>query len=372
MNNITLNSSGISDVTLIENTFIDKHMPTANGEYVKIYIYLLRCCQRRQEDITIPSIADHLNNTEGDITRALQYWEKLNLITIRRGPNQEILSLNLLNIESSSMGMDLEDPSPTENIVNMPDINEENPSSLNLADSSKNEVKPKPNYSPEEIEVLQNKEEIQWTMSIVEVYMKRPLKPMEVQLILYLYEGLNFSTELVMYLYEYCVENGKKNSSYIEKVALNWHEENIDTEEKAKLFTDGYNEIFNTVSRAFGLDRKPGEIERKYMAKWSNSLGFGSTIIKEACDRTILRTQKADFTYANRILETWSKKGVQSLEDIKRLDEEFTKGKKAKHAKNNIAPISSNPNNKFNQFPQRSYTDEHYSDLEQRLLNEGL
>lgn len=30
-------------VTLIENTFIDRYMPAANGEYVKVYLYLLRC-----------------------------------------------------------------------------------------------------------------------------------------------------------------------------------------------------------------------------------------------------------------------------------------------------------------------------------------
>ena len=28
-------------VTLIENRFIDQYMPSANGEYVKLYLYLL-------------------------------------------------------------------------------------------------------------------------------------------------------------------------------------------------------------------------------------------------------------------------------------------------------------------------------------------
>ena len=30
-------------MTVIQNSFIDQYMPLANGEFVKVYIYLLRC-----------------------------------------------------------------------------------------------------------------------------------------------------------------------------------------------------------------------------------------------------------------------------------------------------------------------------------------
>ena len=147
-------------------------------------------------------------------------------------------------------------------------------------------------------------------MHIVEIYLDRPLKPMDIQLILYLYEELNFSPELIMYLYEYCVSRTRR-ALHIEAVALQWAKEGIDTEEKARLATAAYNEHFSCVIKAFGLNRAPGQIERQYITKWVEVFSFSDDIITEACNRTILRTQKPDFKYADKILETWYKKGVK-------------------------------------------------------------
>ena len=39
---ITLQNSRNAEVTVLTNNFIDNYMPGANGEFVKVYIYLLR------------------------------------------------------------------------------------------------------------------------------------------------------------------------------------------------------------------------------------------------------------------------------------------------------------------------------------------
>ena len=88
-----------------------------------------------------------------------------------------------------------------------------------------------------------------------------------------------------------------------------------------------YNEHFNNVNKAFGLNRAPGQIERQYITKWVEVFSFSDDIITEACNRTILRTQKPDFKYADKILRPRYKKGVKNMADIRRLDEEFAKGK---------------------------------------------
>ena len=48
--------------------------------------------------------------------------------------------------------------------------------------------------------------------------------------------------------------------------------------------------------------------------------GFTLEIISEACNRTVLATGKASFSYADSILESWFKKGVHHLSDIDALD----------------------------------------------------
>lgn len=80
MMNFGLKSMFAVEVTVIANEFIDKYMAAANGEYVKVYLYLLR---HDGEPVTVSSIADALNHTEADVKRALSYWERAGVL--RRG-----------------------------------------------------------------------------------------------------------------------------------------------------------------------------------------------------------------------------------------------------------------------------------------------
>ena len=361
MSNISLYAEGSFDITIIPNAFIDQYMPSANGAYVKVYLYLLRCFSGNCPEITISSIADRLENTEKDIIRALTYWEKLNLMILARNSEKEITSIQL-----ADPGKAQKDSDPVISASSDSELDE-------IAVSIHTEAKPavRKSYSSKKIEEFTNNDEIKWAMHIVEIYLDRPLKPMDLQLILYLYEELHFSGELIMYLYEYCVSKGKKSASYIEAVALTWAAEGIDTEEKAKVAAAAYNDHFHVVNKAFGLNRAPGQIERQYITKWVEVFGFSDEIIAEACNRTILRTQKPDFKYTDKILETWFKKDAKSHTDIAKLDEEFNKSNKTAEAKNySAAPRPAS--NKFNQFPQRTYTANDYAELERKLINKNL
>ena len=75
MSMITLHNTSHPEVTILSNTFIDNYMPEANGEFVKIYLYLLRCINAA-ENFSISKMADKFDHTEKDIKRALKYWEK--------------------------------------------------------------------------------------------------------------------------------------------------------------------------------------------------------------------------------------------------------------------------------------------------------
>ena len=64
--------------TAVADEFIDRYMAGANGEYVKVYLYILR---HQGEEITIEAIADALDHTESDVRRAVSYWEKLGILS---------------------------------------------------------------------------------------------------------------------------------------------------------------------------------------------------------------------------------------------------------------------------------------------------
>lgn len=351
MNSIELCSNHVSDVTLVSNLFIDTYMPAANGSYVKVYLYLLRCISNSEYDISISSIADRLEDSEKDIIRALAYWEKVKILTLARNRNNEIIKIALNDLKTA------EDVSPLNEKINLL----EKETAVTKASAIYGE---KPTYTPAQIEELTKNEKVKWMLQVIEVYLERFLKPADIQLILYLYESVGFSVELIMYLYEYCISKNKKNPSYIEAVALSWAEEGIDTVEKAETTTAIYNTNYNAVNKAFGLNRTPGSVERKFINKWLNQYGFSIDIIVEACNRTLLMVQKPDFKYADKILENWFKNNVHHLSDVTKLDNLHKASPKVKEKETPAKPS----NNKFNAFPQRNYTKEDYTSMEQRLL----
>jgi len=377
MSTILLNSNSAPEATVIPNIFIDNYMPSANGSYVKVYLYLLRCitCSTERE-VSISSIADRLDDTEKDIIRALCYWEKVNLISLIRSSNNEITSITINDILAAGRGQidTFDEIAPATSSNNSKTISDnqqiEQTISAEPIESNPNLNFEKPNYSEAQINQLTNTDEVKWLLNIIEIYLDRLIKPMDLQLILYLYESLGFSAELIMYLFEYCVSKNKKNPSYIEAVALSWAEEGINTVEKAEAATVLYNSNYNAVNKAFGLNRAPGNVEKQFINKWLSKYGFTIDIIVEACNRTILMAQKPDFKYADKILENWFKKDVKELSQVSQLDDEHSKNvaAKANTAKVTNAAKSSTPN-RFNAFPQRTYTDEDYSSMEQRLLH---
>ena len=82
MSLISLQNSSELEVTILSNRFIDNFMPRANGEFVKVYIYLLRMVSAAPSSFSLEHMADSLFCTERDISRALKYWEKQGLLSL--------------------------------------------------------------------------------------------------------------------------------------------------------------------------------------------------------------------------------------------------------------------------------------------------
>lgn len=212
-----------------------------------------------------------------------------------------------------------------------------------------------------------NPEEFKWLVNIVEQYMEHPLSPSDVELVDYIYNTLHFSTDLILYLYEYCVGKNKTNVKYIQTVAINWANDGIETVERAKQNNAGYDTEYIEIMRAFGFNKTPAPIQKQYIDSWL-SLGFSIDMIKEAANRTLLKIYEPNFNYANGIIEKWFAHNVKTTEDLKKIDE-LHSASVAKAA--TVAPArSKKPVNSFNSYEQRSYSKQDYSVLEKQLLNQ--
>lgn len=344
MGMITLQKPSQSEVTLLSNIFIDDYMPEANGEFVKVYIYLLRALSTTPVSFSLEEMADHLLCTERDILRALKYWARQELLALDFTDDKSLRAIALLPPRSKA------------------------PASETAGSSVPKQPTPARTapLTPDRVRELKQNEEIIQLLYIAEQYLGKTLSPSEIQKLLFFYDGLGFSTDLIEYLLEYCVSRSHKSIRYMETVALAWAQEGISTVAEAKKTNARYSKDYYSILKALGItNRSPVETEVTLMDTWLKTYGFSLAVIQEACTRTVLQTGQASFQYADKILEGWKKKQVKSLEDIQALDAEYKKRKQEKkQAKAPAAPASGN---KFNNFQQREYN---FDEYEKRLLNQ--
>ena len=95
MADILLKRDSTLAATYVPNTFIDEYMTHADGEFVKIYLYLLRCMNNPDTMFSISDIADKFDHTEKDVTRALKYWEKMHLLRLEFNSREELTGICL-------------------------------------------------------------------------------------------------------------------------------------------------------------------------------------------------------------------------------------------------------------------------------------
>lgn len=378
MDNVLSCTGYIQPNTIISNAFIEHFMSDANGSYVKVYLYLSECIQSGKSNISIPFLADRMDSTERDITRALQHWEKKGLIEITTDKiTKQIISICMFNPDdvyaSSKSNSYIENTADDiAGTSQMPFTSEEHKS--NPIESV--------SISAEQRKELAANQDFQWVLQVVETFLDRPLKSNEIELISYLYGTLHFSSELLLHLYEYCISLGKSNSNYIQAVALSWHEQGVKTPEDAKKVTTDYNTAYTAISKAFGLGRPLAIIEKQFVERWQKEWLLDLSVIIEACNRTMLKIQKADFKYTEGILDNWHKSGIKTLLDVEKADEIYAKHKAEKNTAknnnqtnyryNNTATNNSNgyvKKNQFNTFRQRDTSHAEISELERKLLN---
>ena len=377
--------------TLISNRFIDDFMPQANGEFVKVYLYLLRSVQSHAYNFTISAIADKFNNTEMDIIRALRYWQKTGILRLDENPEGQICGIHMLPLYKETAPQDFvatQGQITNEATVSVasqtqisgdaiPSVNEnaaikadkvkailEASSALNDPVSDAVETPAKRKYTLDEITAFRKDESISELFFIVETYIRHPLSESDVNTVLYWREELHFSNDLIVYLLEYCISKGHSSMRYLDKVAIGWHANNITTVEQAKEDAAIHSQAYYGVMKALGITgRSLVNSETAFIRKWTKEYAFDLTLIQEACSRTISATHQPSFEYTDSILTSWHKNQVHTLDDVKRIDASYSKAKKTSAKAGNSATVK---RNSFNNFNPRNYD---YENLEGTLLS---
>ena len=362
MSKIQLKSDYPHNHISVPRVFIDQYMADANGEFVKVYLFLLRCMgTSASSECSISAIADHFNHTENDILRALKYWEKVGVLSLELNNENELTSLCFKDLTGGVQHH-------TEPTVDKILVSSDSSTIAKTSTSKSTDTKvkkstnttPKREYTLDEVKNFYSNDEITELLFIIETYLKHPLSSTEMNTVFYWYDALKFPSEVIEYLVEYSITNGHSSLRYMDKIALAWAENNINTIEKAKEHISIRSKAYYNIMKAFGISgRNLADSEMTFVHKWTKDFAFDIELIQEACKRTISATQKPSFEYADSILTNWHKNHVHTLKDIAALDEAFNKNKQTTAPQSNTTV----KRNKFNSFHQRKYDNDEYEKI---------
>lgn len=343
MATLHLHTPWAADITLVPNCFLDSHMLQANGEFVKIYLYLLRCAPDSLPSLSL--LADKMSCTERDILRAVRYWEKEGLLLLGLDDAQKISDISFVYPEN--LPGDAAQPAK-EAAAPPAGPGAESPGTDPAQGGSGAAPPPEMTLTADKVSRLKENEDIIQLLYIAEQYLARPLTVTDTNKILYFYEDLGFNTELIEFLIEYCVSKNHRSIRYIEKVALSWAEQGISSVTAAKDETRQYSQTYYTIFKALGIqNRNPVKSEIEMMDRWMQEWGFTMELILEACKRTVLQTGNGSFPYTDKILKEWHVEKIRHMVDLEAADTEH----KAKTARKPPKKAQ----NRFNDYPHRDY-----------------
>ncbi|MBR1815707.1 MAG: DnaD domain protein [Lachnospiraceae bacterium] len=396
MKTITISTENSETYSSISNFFIDFYMTDANGEFVKVYLYLVRLLNKNS-NISIADIADHFNLTEKDICRAIKYWISKDVIKLNydgKGHLNGIVLLPLHNPGSEIMVHDTdmmsilmedipvnssnESVATTEDMMKKPHytkaksnhkisiISSRAFSSEDYpADKVELTAPQKPVFSKELLDSKTNDDDWADIVYQVETLFGKQISSRDTETLLYIYDSLKFNIDLFEYLIEYCATMGKKNCRYMEAVAIAWYKDGIRTREDAKEQSLITNSIARTIFKTLGIRYHTlTNVELGFINTWNKDFGFPEEIIKKACEKAIINNAP-NFSYINGILDNWNKNGIRTLTDIENMDKLYAAKKQNALKSANIDKTK----NGFNNFPQTKLDDK-LDEMEKLLLKE--
>ena len=315
-----------SNFTLVSNVFIEKYMPKARGEFIKVYLLMLKYNNSGEMGANSTILASTLNLLESDILNALNYWNDEGIIKLI-----PIDKMGNYNIEF-----------------------------IDLVEDSKSRSK--------EVNLLEalNKTSTKDMLNDIERLLGRPLSPKEMTTYLSWQEEFNFSSELILILIEYCVSRGKSDYRYIEKVAIAWHDMNItsidDAQNYIKKTEDKWIKIRHILNYLGIKNPELMKPQQEMLEKWIIDYAFPLEVIEKACNICFQRLNRSDFKYIDGILSNWNKNNLKTLEAI------AEKENKLSPSSINKSNYTSNNSKRMNNSNINVTASKAHDTLEQELL----
>ena len=305
--NYEINLGAWNQVFVVPSAVVDQHLKLAGSAQLKILLWLLR---HAGEPCDPETIGQALGLSRADVCDAMQYWITAGLIRESDGlctpPESEPVAASAAKPETPHAS---EMPAP--------------------------EKKERPLTRPRQLNPAEiagrigNSKDINFLIEASESIFGRPLSTPEMGSLINLHDWDGLPSDVIIMAVQYAADNNKINMSYIEKMAVSWGAEGINTHEKAEekiRQLDERKAAWSRVSRLFGIDKRPPSAsESEAVTRWVNVWHFDDAMLQEAYNRCIDSTGKVKFQYINKILERWNSEGIRTIDDARADERKPTK-----------------------------------------------
>ncbi|KAF5039758.1 Replication initiation and membrane attachment [anaerobic digester metagenome] len=319
MGNITI--GGIQQMTWIPSYIIKELLRETPGDDFKVLTALFHIAQEGGS-LDTEQLAGLCGLTVIDVISACEYWNQRGVLTIRQ--------------MDSSGSLDL--------VINSQSHRTDETGQIEAAAVDTQEHLGDPAFRE--------------LVSALEMVMGKPMSPSLLRFVMELKDSYHFDDEVIMLLFSSC--RGKENLNYLEKVALSWRRQFVQTGEEAHQVIRRYEDRWQNYRELFkymGMDPSViSEPQQEQMDRWFDDYGFDLVLIKHAAQRCINQLGRADLNYIEGILKRWKADGIQTVADAIKKDKPPKGGRKGPHPKD----VTS-----FNNYEQRNVD---YDSLEKKLL----
>jgi len=268
--------------TNIPDIFFTVYLPEANGDFIKVYLYIL-FLSKYDKDIKINDLCKKLGLSLKVIQDAMKYWEDQGVIVKK---NTGYSFNNLQEIELNNL------------------------------------YKPRVSLSAEQVQKSAESQKRAKTMeSINNQYFSGLMPTTWYPDIEMWFKKYGFDDEVMMALFNYCFNKSALHKNYIQTVADAWAKNSIKTYSDLDLYyekQEAVNKIANMVIKKLTLGRQLSQYEYAYVEKWVIDFKYTFDIIEIALKRTTSKVNPS-FDYIDKLLTDWHDRGFTTPEQIQKF-----------------------------------------------------
>lgn len=289
-----------SSVFAVPGALIDKYIKTADGDQLKVILWLLR---HNGKSYSAEEIAEGTGLNAETAEKAIRFWADSDLIS----EEKDILSSTLRPASPNTQPQAPQtasapvQPLPTPHRMLRPD-------GLYIADRMEASLS------------------IRRLIEEAESMLGKTLSPALSGTLIQAHEDYGLPCEVILMLVAYANKIGRANTSYIESTVRNWADSNILSIEAAEEKIRELDETavaWKRCERAFGMTsrRAPSKNESQYAYRWVIEWKMPDELLNEAYNRCVDNTGKINMKYINAVLERWYQSGIRTLKDA--VDEQL-------------------------------------------------